>query len=194
MPAPRRWSLPTTRTRRMSLHNREMLRTASRTWRNWFVDLRCIFLPHHAGASELHAQLATVAIMVTPTGHTSKGSSPLPTLLFPIRFCIQCAARHSKENQHRQQVCTKGKPSRTRVDVLTRPSPASCLLWCAVCVQQIHAEDEETLQKFMQTPGGTARPQQIRLADLIMEKITEKQTELASQMSGNTDNVTYATP
>jgi len=48
---------------------------------------------------------------------------------------------------------------------------------------QIHAEDEETLQRFMQAPGAEAQPQQLRLADLIMEKITEKQTELASQMS-----------
>jgi len=35
----------------------------------------------------------------------------------------------------------------------------------------------------MQAPGAEAQPQQLRLADLIMEKITEKQTELASQMS-----------
>ena len=77
---------------------------------------------------------------------------------------------------------------RCLVSVCVCACASFCTPHLAVCpprvgAQQIHAEDEETLQRFMQAPGAEAQPQQLRLADLIMEKITEKQTELASQMS-----------
>ena len=46
--------------------------------------------------------------------------------------------------------------------------------------QEVDDDDEKALEKFM-APNAPARR---TLADIIMEKLTEKQTEVASQMSG----------
>ena len=46
--------------------------------------------------------------------------------------------------------------------------------------QQIDAEDEKTLEKFMSSQPAERKT----LADIIMEKINEKKTEIRSQISG----------
>lgn len=46
--------------------------------------------------------------------------------------------------------------------------------------QEVNEEDEKALQMFMSKDPPVRRT----LADIIMEKITEKQTEIRTQMSG----------
>lgn len=46
--------------------------------------------------------------------------------------------------------------------------------------QEVNEEDEKALQMFMSKDP----PVRQTLADIIMEKITEKQTEIRTQMSG----------
>lgn len=46
--------------------------------------------------------------------------------------------------------------------------------------QEVNEEDEKALQMFMSKDHPVRRT----LADIIMEKITEKQTEIRTQMSG----------
>lgn len=46
--------------------------------------------------------------------------------------------------------------------------------------QEVNEEDEKALQMFMSKDPPVRRT----LADIIMEKITEKQTEICTQMSG----------
>lgn len=46
--------------------------------------------------------------------------------------------------------------------------------------QEVNEEDEKALQMFMSKDPPVKRT----LADIIMEKITEKQTEIRTQMSG----------
>lgn len=46
--------------------------------------------------------------------------------------------------------------------------------------QEVNEEDEKALQMFMSKDP----PMRRTLADIIMEKITEKQTEIRTQMSG----------
>lgn len=48
--------------------------------------------------------------------------------------------------------------------------------------QEINEEDEEAFNRFLAVDAKAKRT----LADVIFDKITEKQTEVASQMSGKT--------
>lgn len=55
---------------------------------------------------------------------------------------------------------------------------SSVVLLCAL--QEVNEEDEKALTKFMsQNP-----PARRTLADIIQEKLTEKKTEIQSQMTG----------
>lgn len=51
--------------------------------------------------------------------------------------------------------------------------------------QEVNEEDEKALQMFMSKDPPVRRT----LADIIMEKITEKQTEIRTQMSGECHRV-----
>lgn len=51
--------------------------------------------------------------------------------------------------------------------------------------QEVNEEDEKALQMFMSKDPPVRRT----LADIIMEKITEKQTEIRTQMSGEWQRV-----
>lgn len=50
--------------------------------------------------------------------------------------------------------------------------------------QDVDEEDERALQQFMSKDA----PMRRTLADIIMEKLTEKKTEVASQMTGDDNN------
>lgn len=54
-----------------------------------------------------------------------------------------------------------------------------CVSLCVCVWQHISAEDERTVQQFMPTD---VKPRRV-LADIIMERIREKETEINSKMS-----------
>ena len=51
---------------------------------------------------------------------------------------------------------------------------------CIYLPQVIKEEDEKALERFM----SNKQPARRTIADIIMEKITEKQTEMQSRMTG----------
>jgi hypothetical protein len=66
-----------------------------------------------------------------------------------------------------------------------------CLLVLALmCGQGIAPEDEAALQMFMSKEPG----KRLNLGELIMSKIREKETEIASQMSGECFSFSRAVP
>lgn len=74
----------------------------------------------------------------------------------------------------------------SKIDKLMLLEAIKCMskiIWTAefdFVEQEVNEEDEKALQMFMSKDPPVRRT----LADIIMEKITEKQTEIRTQMSG----------
>lgn len=74
----------------------------------------------------------------------------------------------------------------SKIDKLMLLEAITCMskiIWTAefdFVEQEVNEEDEKALQMFMSKDPPVRRT----LADIIMEKITEKQTEIRTQMSG----------
>lgn len=78
-------------------------------------------------------------------------------------------------------------PNHSYLVLEDEPSQRFLALWVItmhVVFQDVDADDEKALEMFMSHNPPVRRT----LADIIMEKITEKQTEIKTQLSGNHGN------